>query len=108
MGQVHSFSPNKKNPKHRDVIVDVIESNIDTGKVKILKGDMMTVNGTTALEKVLGAVEEGDIIKVTYKGKKPNTTGPWVGQLSNVLDVQVAPAQDKQKFETQAEDQDLV
>jgi hypothetical protein len=106
VGEVHSFKQNAKNPKHRDVIVKVIDSNIKTPSVTLAKGDMFTINGTTSLEKVLGAVEENDIIKVTYKGTETVKTGQWAGAKTNVLDVQVAPNQDKAKFEQPAAEND--
>jgi hypothetical protein len=109
VGKVLRFNPNSLNPKVQDVIVSVIDSNIKTEKMSLSKSDTFTINGTTALEKALvQGVEEGDIIKVTYKGKEPNKTGAYKGVLSNRLDVQVAPAQDQAKFENTDSDKDLV
>ncbi len=100
IGTIKMFKPNSKNPKHQDVIVDVIDSNLKTSTVSIVKNDPFTINGTTALEKTLGAVEEGDIIKVTYLGKEEVKQGQWKGTKANKLKVEVAPAQDKTKFES--------
>jgi hypothetical protein len=98
-GSVVTFKPNSKNPKVQDVVITVQGSDIATDKVKLTKGDTFTINGTAALEKVLGSIEEGDILKVVFNGKKPMKSGPYKGQLANDLTVLVAPAQDAGKLE---------
>ena len=109
VGTVKKFSPNKLNPNAQDVMVEVLDTNISTEKLTLKKGDNFTINGTTALEKVLGEVEEGDILKVTYEGKGVNTTGKYKGKESNRLKIQVAPAQDKANFTDKSEEsEDLI
>lgn len=111
VGQVIRFATNKMNPKHKDVVVEIIESNVKTDKVTLVKGDLLTINGTTALEKAINAgIEEDDIIKVVYKGKVINKSGEWKGQKSNALEVSVAPAQDKHKVTSKSseESEDLI
>ncbi len=108
VGTVKMFRPNYKNPKHQDVIVDVIDTNLKTAAFTLKKNDPFTINGTTSLEKVLGAVEEGDIIKVTYEGKQEVKSGQWKGTKANKLKVEVAAAQDRAQFEQSEESDDLV
>jgi len=109
VGTVTSFKSNSKNPKVQDVVVDVIESNLKTPTFSLKKDEVFTINGTTALERVLGSVEEGDIIKVTFLGKEEVKTGEWKGTKANKLEVQVAAAQDKAKLDTTSnEDEGLV
>ena len=99
VGKVERFKQNTKNPKVQDVVVTIIDSNIKTPKLTLAKNDPFTINGTTALQKAIeGGVEEGDILKVVYKGKETIKTGPYKGSLANSLDVFVAPAQDADKF----------
>lgn len=106
IGTVKMFRPNAKNPKNQDVIVDVIDSNLKSDKTVIAKGDAFTINGTTALQKTLGAVEEGDIIKVTYLGQEEVKSGQWKGTKANKLKVEVAAAQDKHQFESASTNED--
>jgi hypothetical protein len=109
VGKILRLAANSLNPKVQDVIVSVIDSNIKTEKMSLVAGDTFTINGTTALEKALiQGVEEGDIIKVTFKGKEPNKTGAYKGVLSNRLEVQVAPAQDQAKFENTDSSEDVL
>lgn len=100
-GSIVAFKPNSKNPKVQDVVITVKGSDISTDKVKLAEGDTFTINGTAALEKIIGSIEEGDILKVIFNGKKPMKSGPYKGQLANDLTVLVAPAQELNAFESE-------
>jgi hypothetical protein len=110
VGTITGFRPNAKNPKNQDVIITVLDTNIQVPNLSLSKNDPFTINGTTALQKVLGSVEEGDIIKVTYEGTETVKTGQWKGTQANKLKVEVAPAQEKENFVAaqESEDEDLV
>lgn len=88
-GTIVAFKPNSKNPKVQDVIITVEGSDVATEKVTLAKGDTFTINGTAAMEKVLGQIEEGDILKVVFNGKKPMKNGPYKGQPANDLTILV-------------------
>lgn len=106
VGIIHDFRPNNKNPKNKDVIVKVIESNLKNDKMALGKDDLFTINGTTALQKVVDSIEEGDILKVTFLGTETVKSGQWQGTKANKLDIQVAAAQDAGKYSQEESNED--
>lgn len=107
VGKVKDFRPNSKNPKHKDVIVEVIETNLGSDKLTLSKGELFTINGTTALQKVVDSIGEEDILKVTFLGKEEVKTGQWKGTKANKLEIQVAAAQDYASNEDNSDDEIL-
>lgn len=90
VGEVIRLQPNKKNPRHQDIVIKVMEVGFPSDSIHV--GDVFTVNGNTGIQKAIDTgIESDDIVKVVYGGTAIVKTGQWAGAKTHVTEVFIAP-----------------
>jgi hypothetical protein len=85
--------------------VEVIEAGFSTGEAP-KAGTMFTFNSSGSLNKAMDEVQEGDIIKVIYKGEDTISKGKYKGKAFHSMEVLVAP-KDNTKAAVTTTEEDL-
>lgn len=95
---IESFSPNKKNKNYQDITGKLLEHNFNQSDWQ--KGDRVSINGTTGIQKFLDAACEGQPLnslvgqtaKIVYCGSETVKTGQWAGSQTHVIEGYLAGA----------------
>lgn len=73
------------NPNYK---VEVIETNFEENAPKA--GEYLTLNSSGSLKKAFQDIEEGQVIKVIYKGEDTVKKGKFAGKVYHAMEVLVA------------------
>jgi hypothetical protein len=91
------------NPTYK---VEVIEAAFEDG-TQPKAGTMFTFNSSGTLKKAFEEIEDGQIVKVIYKGEETVTKGKFKGKSFHSMEVLVAPASSKPVSKSE-ESEDLI
>lgn len=83
-------SKNKMNAAKNDWIVEVEEAFFaDKKAMKKIAGQTLTLNTAGQLDKGMEQVEMGDMVQITYNGKKEMKGGAYAGKEAHTMEVEL-------------------